>query len=228
MKKMVCFLLALAVSTISVSASAKEVPNSVSELAYMNIDSVSEPMQEKILQAREEVIYSKSWVADGYEGTITNPETGEVIETVPEFHDIFPEDWEIPIDESVINTRQEQKTEGQVGISPRASNLVSYDQWTYLRMATDVPASPFHTFRLDEFYDEASTRAVQGPMSRVNIAYINADTGAARGYTTDLQVGLGFNVRMKSGRLSEYISVKASTYDQPGSARMVVEKLPSF
>ena len=61
----------------------------------MNLDQASEAMQEKILQAREEIIFSKSWVADGLQGFVYDKD-GNVIEEVPQFSEIFPADWDMP------------------------------------------------------------------------------------------------------------------------------------
>lgn len=39
-------------------------------VAYMNLDTASEEMRAQILEAREEIIFSQSWVADGMSGRI--------------------------------------------------------------------------------------------------------------------------------------------------------------
>ena len=63
--------------------------------AYLNLDTLSPEQREEVLKARNEVIYNHSWVADGYEGFTGNVLTGET-EKLPSFHELFPEDWEIP------------------------------------------------------------------------------------------------------------------------------------
>lgn len=65
--------------------------------AYMDLDRVDENMKAVILKAREKIIFSSTgWVADGTEGYVLD-EKGNIIEVLPEFHDIFPEDWEYPV-----------------------------------------------------------------------------------------------------------------------------------
>ena len=63
-------------------------------IAYSEIDeSTTEAEREQILEARSEIIYSHSWVADGLSACILD-ENGNVKEILPQFSEIFPEDWE--------------------------------------------------------------------------------------------------------------------------------------
>lgn len=66
------------------------------EFAYLDLDSASDEMKEKILEARRVIIFSLSWVADGYTGYVTNVKTGEIIKTLPTFSELFP-DWDMPV-----------------------------------------------------------------------------------------------------------------------------------
>ena len=80
------------------------------EYAYLDLDSASEALREKILAAREVIIFHSRWVADGYSGNIWDVETGEIIETLPAFSELFP-GWDLP----VYDTIQEQVTEDGLG-----------------------------------------------------------------------------------------------------------------
>lgn len=80
------------------------------EYAYLDPDSASEALREKILAAREVIIFHSRWVADGYSGNIWDVETGEIIETLPAFSELFP-GWDLP----VYDTIQEQVTEDGLG-----------------------------------------------------------------------------------------------------------------
>lgn len=62
--------------------------------AYMNLDEAEETLKPIILEARWRIISRESWVADDINGYIQD-EAGNIIEIVPHFHDVFPEDWEI-------------------------------------------------------------------------------------------------------------------------------------
>lgn len=69
----------------------------VEYFAYMDYDESSAELQPIILEARTRIIYDNStgWVADGLDGCIKD-EDGNVIEVLPHFHDLFPDDWELP------------------------------------------------------------------------------------------------------------------------------------
>ena len=71
-----------------------EVEESIESIAYMDLETADEEMRKKILEARNKIIFSKSWVADGIEGGGADPDNNTV--TVPQFYDIFPLDWDIP------------------------------------------------------------------------------------------------------------------------------------
>ena len=63
------------------------------KIAYQDLDSASEEMKAKILEARALIISNTAWVADGYAGTQVNPD-GTVV-TVPHFSELFP-GWDLP------------------------------------------------------------------------------------------------------------------------------------
>lgn len=63
--------------------------------AYMNIHTADKELIPVILEARNRVVHDKSWVADCTDGWVTDG-AGNIIEIVPHFHEVFPEDWEIP------------------------------------------------------------------------------------------------------------------------------------
>ena len=61
--------------------------------AYMDLDTAPAELQETIRKAREVIIYSQSWVADGFECYVTSPDGTR--ETIPSFSELFP-GWELP------------------------------------------------------------------------------------------------------------------------------------
>ncbi len=64
-------------------------------LAYLDLDSAADEMKDRILEARRILIFSTSWVADGFSGSIQNIKTGEIIRTLPTFSELFP-GWDMP------------------------------------------------------------------------------------------------------------------------------------
>lgn len=64
--------------------------------AYMDLNLAQEELKPVILEARNRIILGRSWVSDDLDGRILD-KNGNVIEEVPHFSEIFPEDWEIPM-----------------------------------------------------------------------------------------------------------------------------------
>lgn len=69
--------------------------------AYMDLDTAPAELRETILKAREVIIYSQSWVADGLEAYITSPDGTK--RSVPAFSELFP-GWELPTIDPSLNT----------------------------------------------------------------------------------------------------------------------------
>ena len=62
----------------------------------MDLNSAGEEFQPKIRQARKAIIAQHGWVTEGVQGFVTD-QNGNVIEELPQFYDIFPAEWEIPV-----------------------------------------------------------------------------------------------------------------------------------
>lgn len=65
--------------------------------AYLDYETAAENLKPVILAARNRIIYRYSWVADGTSGRIVGKD-GIVKQELPQFSDIFPEDWALPIE----------------------------------------------------------------------------------------------------------------------------------
>lgn len=63
--------------------------------ACMDLHTVDVKLIPVILQARYWLVFTESWVDDSTNGSVLD-KNGIEIEAVPHFHEIFPEDWEIP------------------------------------------------------------------------------------------------------------------------------------
>ncbi len=108
--------------------------------AYLDPDSASEEMKEKILEARRVIIFHSRWVADGYSGCIRDVETGEIIETLPTFSALFP-GWDLP----VYDNLQEQVTQDGLGVDCLYGLELTVLQVNdaYLRCAVREPTNRF-------------------------------------------------------------------------------------
>lgn len=68
------------------------------QIAYLDLEDASAEMREEILAAREEIIFSTDWVADGYTAYVEDQD-GNIIRTLPAFSEVFP-DWDLPVSET--------------------------------------------------------------------------------------------------------------------------------
>ncbi|MDR1299638.1 MAG: hypothetical protein LBJ84_05245 [Oscillospiraceae bacterium] len=62
--------------------------------AYMDIESASDELREKILASRNAIIFNSDWVTDGVVGYRVSA-SGIRVE-MPHLSELFPSDWDIP------------------------------------------------------------------------------------------------------------------------------------
>lgn len=67
--------------------------------AYLDMSTAEEELKPIILVARNTIIYRYSWVADGMNGKVLDRE-GNIKRIIPEFSELFPEDWEMPVSQA--------------------------------------------------------------------------------------------------------------------------------
>ncbi len=65
------------------------------DYAYLDLETALPEMKEKILSARNTIIFSTDWVADGFTMTVEDPD-GNTIRTMPNFSELFP-GWDLPV-----------------------------------------------------------------------------------------------------------------------------------
>ena len=65
------------------------------EFASLAPENASPEMREKILSARNAIIYDTDWVADGFEMRVEDRD-GNVIQRLPHFSELFP-NWDLPV-----------------------------------------------------------------------------------------------------------------------------------
>lgn len=68
----------------------------IQQYAYMDFESADESLRKVILAARRKIIFRQGWVADEIDGYIFD-KNGNLIEELPHFSDLFPEDWDVPV-----------------------------------------------------------------------------------------------------------------------------------
>lgn len=118
MKKIITSLLtaALCFSMLVPAMAVDSEDNSVSTseyYAYMDLETANLALKETILEARNQIIFSESWVADGINGYRTDPD-GNIVCIQPQFSELFPSNWDMP---SFSTTTVESET----SMSPMAT-----------------------------------------------------------------------------------------------------------
>ena len=70
--------------------------------ANLSTENVDDSLKEIILAARNKIIFRYSWVSDEVNGRVCD-ENGTIIEELPHFSDLFPEDWDEPVLNVVVD-----------------------------------------------------------------------------------------------------------------------------
>lgn len=180
----------------------------VTAYAYMSIEDAEPELQEKILAARNAIIFSKSWSADGVEITIERADG--TMETVPKFSELFP-GWDYPNIES-------NKQDLTHHISPMSVSTVSYRY--YLKNPSNITTSPFTAFYHNGSYVR-TTVATLYASEHCNIGYTNYGTGESIGWLSYLYPGDSITL-YTLGTKGFNCAVRASTYSSPGYSILTV------
>lgn len=142
------------------------------ELAYSDLHTAPVSMQDSILTAREEIIYSQSWTVDGQCVLICPDGT---VEELPEFYDLFPSDWDIPA--SAVDS---------VDITPYTGEIF-YSGEIRLPQKTDALATPF--FRFAGNGSLVRMQITQLPVSYCNMGFTNLTLNEDAGFVTGKREG---------------------------------------
>lgn len=198
MKKTIAMILsATMIAGLSVLTMAADENRIGQAIAYERIDeSTVESRKTAILAAREAIIYSETWVADGVYGEILDRD-GNVKEVVPQFSDIFPEDWDIPSEKNSIPVLTSSDPEYEI------TPYFEGDVW--LSRPTDQNTPPFCSFVTTGFVDTPYEYVVEtvyasgvyhnpSEVAYYNLGYSNVTTGASLGYAVNLENGETFTI----------------------------------
>lgn len=137
--------------------------------AYLDIDEInvtrtaeSSALEDRVLDARETIIYTQDWVRDGGWAALYDKNTGELTE-IPEFHDLFPEDWDLPNAkdwdiENVVNPTGDSSQGGTLSYSgPYRKTL----QHPYGTIELPYPSSTTNTPAFGYYYTGNNTKGTQ-------------------------------------------------------------------
>lgn len=224
--KLMAFLLSLSLLPIGIPASAYEekyLSEDAGCIAYMDISDAPQELQKQIISERNAIISEHEWVADGFSSSVIDVATGDVIRELPEFHEIFPKDWDLPIENDISDVAFEDS------YMPFSSDYTTiFNGNVYLnKPSTSSISSPFGYFNLDKNHMLAYTYASSLTASETcNIGYSNRATGEVLNTATRLKQGQAVTVGQKDffNPKTITINVRASTFSSPGWSTMVVNR----
>jgi len=173
----VALMISFAVPGYAAYVEAEYTTMSVEELAYCDLDAAPIALQDDILAAREDIIYSHSWTVDGQCVLIAPDGT---VEELPEFYDLFPADWDVPV--SCVES---------VAAVPY-SDEIFFSGRIYLHEKTDNWATPFYTFTGNGAGVQMVLTSIPG--ATCNMGFTNITRNQDAGYVTDRRAGYTFGI----------------------------------
>lgn len=187
----------------------------------MDIDKADPLTKSLILEAREELIFSKSWAADGVKAYVADKE-GNIKEKIPEFSSLFPTEWGVNIVEQ-IDAGFPEKTSAA---SPKYLTVQQYNDRVYLKYPSSTSASK--SFRTIETTGHLGGRTEQltsiytyglipeNPINTrtCNIGYTNEDTGRSIVYKMRLKNQESLRLDNISPNIT--LGIRASSYNLTG------------
>lgn len=233
MKKclVVLFSLALVVTLMTPALATENDPSLYQEeleyYAYMNLKTADETLEAKVLEARSEIIMNTSWVVDGVNGYVVD-ENDNIVRKIPEFHDIFPSDWDIP----AFHIEK-------ANLGPEVSLRAEDGYWS----PTDYPLSlenpsdtqntrSFTHFTTHGFIGTSSEYSIIKVRTRgfccnreldkptYNVGYTNYYTGESLGLSVRMSESESFAIEPP---LDIEVAIRASTYSTPADWILTVD-----
>ena len=159
--------------------------------AYLDISEVSQAEREVILAARENIIFHNSWFnADLCEGAAVTDLEGNVLREVPAFQEIFPQDWDVPVEDATsIQVPAQSESQSQIPNSFSDSYGVAATGSTLIH---------------SEYYPDTW---VTNPPSSGNTPWYGSVVCAAQGSSADDRKTVGQAVTKATGTLNMGISL---------------------
>ena len=219
-----CLALSLACTTVGLAAETDRVEEPLEraqQYAYMDLEEASPEMQEKILEARREIIYSEEWVADGYTMSVVDMDTGETVREIPAFSEVFP-GWDLPVEKE---TSAIESTDIDIGIGDGTWIEIDTVENVYVPRATASGNAPnFFEETIDPYEQGTSVRVSAESLygiSMYNIGLTDLTTGRSIGYTENLSINEGVRA---NGLYYVNLGIRARTHaSNSGRADFLIE-----
>ena len=182
------------------------------QIAYLDLEDASAEMREEILAAREKIIFSTDWVADGYTAYVEDQD-GNIIRTLPVSETTYQADIEMD-----FNALQDMDAIA----ASSGWESVGFHAY-YLEAPGSTNTEPFTEMFVDpeRIGNELKTYATSLSYSTsCNIGYTDMADGTSIAHATRLACGEACTV---SGVRMKIIGIRASTYSKPGWAGLQID-----
>lgn len=195
------------------------------KIAYLDLEDASAEMREEILAAREEIIFSTDWVADGYTAYVEDQD-GNIIRTLPAFSEVFP-DWDLPVSETTYQADIEMDSNCSQDMDALAASSGYWEHVGFYAHYLEAPGNTNSKPFLELYVDpervgrDLKTYATSLSDSKTcNIGYTDLASGASIAYAIRLAPGEACTV---TGVRMKIIGIRASTYSTPGWAGFQID-----
>lgn len=186
--------------------------------AYSDLDQAVEALKTKIISARNTLIYRQSWVADGYEASYVDPETGETV-VVPQFSELFP-GWDLPVDGPVCSAEELSNLE-EDGIMPLTITPYNYYNRAVPYAREGVVANPINSGAPIPTAGgqklEACAYSFRN-LTKINIGFTNAQNGTSLSFLMNLPEYAKVTWTIPSSGRPSHVFIRASQANTPQGA----------
>lgn len=212
-----------------ISNSADEVAESVTSLAYMDLDTAPAEMRDAILDARYDIVYGhQAWTVNGAVSILHKDGT---VEALPEFSDLFP-GWDL---KEISGRGVQPITQPSFSLTPASTSSIGTSRTITLAMpVSGRNTEPFYKFNGDGSTVVTWAQTISAPESQkyFNVGYTDEDNidqatglGTDLGWIPDIPVGEKIATLETEDGVRYGVRASASAFGVAGSAYVHVEVL---
>ena len=200
-----------------------DISSEIRFLAYMNIEDVSPEMQDRILEARREIIYKAgSWYVD--DGSIYvvwgNDDTREWGE-IPRFSELFP-GWDPPTTPAVLEAESELNEYENI---LRGLTMLFNGNVSITNPPLNTITTPFKTWNVSNkiyYFKERVNWLTNATSCNLGLTNMSVTPNQSIYFVENL-VRNGYVEGLTSGAANSVLGFRASTYSASGTAQISIE-----
>lgn len=188
--------------------------------ANLDIEQVDSNTREKVIAAREEIIFNESWVADGLEAYVIDGD-GNIKERIPEFSSVFPAEWGTSIVEQVNDATRDSLA------NMLANSDFPYGNYYSCDVKLQYPSTEVNTPCFKTIKTRGSLNGVATEMTSIstvgyipnnhtfNLGYTNISTGRSLLHKMRLKNNEG--LKLNTSGMDITLGIRASSFVYGGN-----------